>query len=67
MILASPVFSGAVTVLIVNDWVLKDAVGGWSTGKLSDVAGPAVSLDDHVGVTGLRVAGGPARHGRVHT
>ncbi len=32
-------FIGAVTVLIVNDWVLKQAVGGWWTGKLSDVAG----------------------------
>jgi hypothetical protein len=39
MVLVSPAFVVAVAVLVINDWVLKDAVGSWWTGKLSDVAG----------------------------
>lgn len=37
--LGHPVFTSAVAVLAVNDHLLKPAVGGWVTGKLSDVAG----------------------------
>jgi hypothetical protein len=37
--LTSPAFLVAIALLIVNDWVLKPAVGSWWTGKLSDVAG----------------------------
>ena len=35
----SPPFLLAVALLLLNDWVLKDAFGNWATGKLSDVAG----------------------------
>ena len=37
--LTHPAFTGAVALLAVNDHVLKPLVGGWLTGKLSDVAG----------------------------
>lgn len=37
--LSSPVFAGAVALLLVNDWVLKAAYGTSWTGKLSDLAG----------------------------
>ena len=37
--LTSPAFVLAVALLVLNDWVLKPAVGSWWTGKLSDVAG----------------------------
>jgi hypothetical protein len=37
--LTSPVFMLAVALLVLNDWVLKAAVGSWWTGKLSDFAG----------------------------
>lgn len=37
--LTSPIFLAAVLLLLLNDWVLKPAVGNWLTGKLSDVAG----------------------------
>ena len=36
---SSPSFLLAVALLLLNDWVLKDAVGNWLTGKLSDFAG----------------------------
>lgn len=39
--LASPVLMTAVTVLVVNDWVLKPALHNAISGKLSDVAGVA--------------------------
>ena len=35
----APLTLTALAVLVVNDWVLKPAIGGWLTGKLSDVAG----------------------------
>lgn len=35
----SPVFLIAVALLLLNDWILKDAFGNWVTGKLSDFAG----------------------------
>ena len=35
----APLTLTALAVLIVNDWLLKPAIGGWLTGKLSDVAG----------------------------
>ena len=38
-LLTSPAFILAVALLLLNDWVLKSAVGNWSTGKLSDLAG----------------------------
>ncbi|MFN2566440.1 MAG: hypothetical protein ABR499_15700 [Gemmatimonadaceae bacterium] len=38
-LLTSPAFILAVALLLLNDWVLKAAVGNWSTGKLSDLAG----------------------------
>lgn len=38
-LLISPAFLVAVAVLVVNDWVLKPALGNWLTGKLSDFAG----------------------------
>lgn len=38
-LLTSPGFVVAVALLLTNDWVLKSAVGGWWTGKLSDFAG----------------------------
>lgn len=41
-ILTSPVFTGAVVALLVNDHVLKTSHPGWLTGKLSDVAGLVV-------------------------
>lgn len=37
--LLHPVALGAVLVLVVNDHYLKQAIPGWFTGKLSDVAG----------------------------
>lgn len=40
--LASPIFTGAVLVLIVNDQLLKRLAPGLVTGKLSDVAGLVV-------------------------
>ncbi len=40
--LASPVVTGSVLVLVVNDHVLKQQFPGWVTGKLSDVAGVAL-------------------------
>jgi len=39
IVLTSPAFVAAVAVLIVNDWVLKPALGNWLSGKLSDIAG----------------------------
>jgi hypothetical protein len=41
--LAHPVTLGAALVLFVNDSVFKDAVPGWWTGKLSDLAGLVVA------------------------
>ena len=41
-VLVSPVFTGAVAVLAVNDHVLKHQWLGFVTGKLSDIAGLAV-------------------------
>lgn len=38
-ILTSPAFVLAVALLVLNDWVLKPAFGGWLTGKLSDLSG----------------------------
>lgn len=38
-VLASPGFVTAVALLLVNDWILKLALGNWWTGKLSDFAG----------------------------
>jgi len=38
-ILASPAFVIAVVLLIVNDEILKTAIGSWWTGKLSDFTG----------------------------
>jgi hypothetical protein len=38
-ILTSPAFVLAVALLLVNDWMLKPALGGPWTGKLSDAAG----------------------------
>jgi hypothetical protein len=38
-LLTSPPFTVAVVLLVLNDWVLKPAVGNWFTGKLSDFAG----------------------------
>jgi len=38
-VLASPGFVTAVALLLVNDWILKPALGSWWTGKLSDFAG----------------------------
>lgn len=35
----APLTMLALNVLVLNDWVLKPAMGGWLTGKLSDVAG----------------------------
>ena len=35
----SPAFLIAVAVLLLNDWILKDAFANWATGKLSDFAG----------------------------
>ena len=40
-VLTSVPFGLALTVLVLNDWILKAAVGNWVTGKLSDVAGLA--------------------------
>jgi hypothetical protein len=41
--LRHPLWWGALGLLVVNDHVLKDAVGGWVTGKLSDLAGLIVA------------------------
>ncbi len=38
-LLLSPAFVLTVGLLLLNDWVLKDAFGSWWTGKLSDVTG----------------------------
>ena len=35
----SPAFVLALALLVLNDWVLKGAVGSWLTGKISDFAG----------------------------
>jgi len=40
--LLAPLPLACIVLLVVNDWVLKPAVGGVVTGKLSDVAGLAV-------------------------
>jgi len=40
-VLTSPAFVVAVALLLLNDWVLKDAMSNWLTGKLSDFAGLA--------------------------
>jgi hypothetical protein len=40
--LGSPVVTGSVLVLVVNDHVLKERFPGWLTGKLSDFAGVAL-------------------------
>jgi hypothetical protein len=40
-VLTSPAFVVAVALLLLNDWVLKLAIGNWLTGKLSDFAGLA--------------------------
>ena len=37
--LTSPAFVLAIVLLVLNDHLLKQAVGGWWTGKLSDIAG----------------------------
>ena len=37
--LTSPAFVVAISLLLLNDWLLKPMFGGWLTGKLSDVAG----------------------------
>ena len=39
----APVPLAALVVLVVNDWLLKPRVGGWVTGKLSDLAGLALA------------------------
>jgi hypothetical protein len=38
-VLTSPGLVIAVALLLVNDWILKPALGNWWTGKLSDFAG----------------------------
>lgn len=40
-VLTSAPFGLAVALLVLNDWILKAAIGNWVTGKLSDVAGLA--------------------------
>jgi hypothetical protein len=40
-VLTSAPFGLAVALLVLNDWILKAAIGNWLTGKLSDVAGLA--------------------------
>lgn len=40
-VLASPPFIISLGVLLLNDWLLKEALGNWATGKLSDFAGLA--------------------------
>src|SRR5688572_32924538 len=37
--LSSPVFLGALALLLVNDFILKPTLHNWATGKLSDAAG----------------------------
>ena len=54
-LLASPLFAATVAVLLLNDRVLKYAVPGLVTGKLSDVAGLAM-----VGIVAVAVCGRPA-------
>jgi hypothetical protein len=39
VLLTSPLFTAALALLLLNDWILKPAVGNWLTGKLSDFAG----------------------------
>jgi hypothetical protein len=39
LLLTSPPFTMAVALLLLNDWVLKAAIGNGLTGKLSDFAG----------------------------
>lgn len=39
--LTSAPFGLAVALLVLNDWILKAAIGNWVTGKLSDIAGLA--------------------------
>lgn len=38
-LLTSPPFLASLFLLLLNDWLLKPAVGNWLTGKLSDFAG----------------------------
>lgn len=38
-LLQSPAFLGSVSLLLLNDFILKSAYPGWLTGKLSDFAG----------------------------
>jgi hypothetical protein len=40
-VLTSAPFGLAVALLVLNDWILKAAIGNWVTGKLSDIAGLA--------------------------
>lgn len=41
--LRHPLWLGALLLLVVNDHILKAAMPGWLTGKLSDFAGPVVA------------------------
>ena len=54
-LLASPLFASTVAVLLLNDRVLKHAVPGLVTGKLSDIAGLAM-----VGILVVVISGRPA-------
>ena len=53
--LASPLFAATVAVLLLNDRVLKHAMPGLVTGKLSDLAGVAM-----VGILLVAISGRPA-------
>jgi hypothetical protein len=47
---------GSLAALLLNDWWLKPAWGGWATGKLSDIAGLAFLLVLLVGLFELASA-----------
>ena len=55
--LLDPVALGAVALLVLNDHVLKGALPGWLTGKLSDLAGLAFSPLLLTAVVGCALAG----------
>ena len=56
VMLCSPVFWAALTVLVINDHVLKGsgALPGWLTGKLSDFAGLVVAPLTLIALSGAR-------------
>jgi hypothetical protein len=64
-VLLNPIVLLAIAIFIVNDHVLKPALGGWLPGKLSDVAGLVFFPVLVAAIVELAVPGARRHHGRL--